>query len=88
MIKYWKTKKGKVTKMEKYVLTTTIYHAKDDICFYGIALVDEFNGEYVLIEKYDDLIGDRDRVVKLIKECNELPKGSFSLLEKIDELFK
>ncbi len=70
--------------MVKYILTSTVYYAKKQLMFYGIALVKVSSGKYELIKKYNDISENKQMVESFVDNCNKL-KLDETLIDNIIE---
>lgn len=73
--------------MEKYILTSTVYHMEKKFIFYGIALVKISMGMYELVKKYNDISENKEMVASLVDNCNKLKLDESQLVEEINNLF-
>lgn len=72
--------------MEKYILTSTIYHTKKKFIFYGIALVKISMGMCELVKKYNDISENKGIVESLVDNCNKLKLDESQLIEVLENL--
>ena len=72
--------------MKKYILTSTIYHTKKELIFYGIALIKISRGIFELVSKYNDISENKEKVESLIDNCNKLKLDESQLVEVLDDL--
>lgn len=73
--------------MEKYILTSTVYHTEKKLIFYGIAVVKISDGLYELIKKHNDISENKEIVESLVDNCNKLKLDESQLVEEINNLF-
>ena len=72
--------------MEKFVLTSTIYHMEKELVFYGIALVKETRGSYELIKAVNDISRNKSKVQELVDSCNKSSYSQEQLLASVQVL--
>ena len=72
--------------MKKYILTSTIYHTKNKLIFYGIALIKISRGIFELVSKYNDISENKEKVESLVDNCNKLKLDESQLIEVLDNL--
>ncbi len=72
--------------MEKYILTSTVYHTEEELIFYGIALVKTSGGVYELVKKYNDISENKEIVESLVDNCNKLKLDETRLLDVVEDL--
>lgn len=72
--------------MKKYILTSTVYHTKNELIFYGIALVKISGGIVELARKYNDISEDKEKVESLVHNCNKLKLDESQLIEVLVDL--
>lgn len=72
--------------MKKYILTSTIYHTKNELIFYGIALIKISRGIFELVSKYNDISENKEKVKSLVDNCNKLKLDESQLVKVLDEL--
>ena len=72
--------------MERFILTSTIYHAEKELVFYGIALIKETRGAYELIKAINDISKNKTTVQALVDDCNKSSYSQEQLLASIDVL--
>lgn len=70
--------------MERFILTSTIYHAEKELVFYGIALIKETRGAYELIKAINDISENKRRVQALVDDCNKSKFSEEQLLISVD----
>ena len=74
--------------MERYILTTTIYHTEREIAFYGIALVKRDKDSYELIKAFNDLTQDKALAERLVDNCNRLGLEQIHLKDVVESLIQ
>ena len=57
--------------MEKYILTSTIYHGEKEYIFYGIALIKEYNNQIEILDEQPTLSDDMNKIESIIEIFNE-----------------
>ena len=72
--------------MNKYVLTSTVYHLKKEVVLYGIAIVCEKDGSYELINEINGISESRASVQGVVDDCNETKPLYGEFLNKIDSI--
>ena len=72
--------------MKKYILTTTTYHTKSELAFYGVAFIEQEDDSYELIKAFNDLTQDRAVIENLINDCNKLGLEEIHLEDVVEDL--
>ena len=72
--------------MDRYVLTSTIYYGETKLIFYGIALIKTSGEACELIEKYNDLSTDKEKMEQLVDNCNKLNLDKSQFFDVVEKL--